>query len=128
MSGIGLDYAERTDLKNAPVRELDVARLRRLWTGVGVAFLLAVLLVFTAWQQFRIARIGYDLEFIDAQWQKEDHLHEHLLLEADTLRSPARLAHQAEKLHLVPPPDHASFVIERVTTDSLPDQTVIALR
>ena len=128
MSTIGLDYAVRGDLKNAPVREVDLARLRRLWRGVAVGAVLVALLVYTAWQQFRIAKLGYDIQEVQRLHDQEGHLREHLLVELDALRSPALLAAQAPGLKLAPPDAASSFVIERVTTSTPPDQTVIAAR
>ena len=128
MSSIGVDYAVRGDLKNAPIRELDRARLRRLWTGVGVGGVLVGLLVLTAWLQIRIASIGYDLQQVQGHREQEEHLREHLLLELDTLRSPALLAAQAARLALVQPDASVSFVIERVPPASAPDRSMVASR
>jgi len=128
MSSIGLDYAVRGDLKNAPVREIDVARLRRLWSGVAVGAVLVALLVLSAWQQLRIAELGYDILGVERDFNTEIHLREHLLLELDSLKSPALLAAQAARLELSPPDAAVSFVIERVTSSTPPDQTVIAAR
>ncbi len=128
MSTIGLDYAVRGDLKNTPVREVDLARLRGLWQGVAIGAVLVALLVYTAWQQFRIVRLGYDIQEVQRLYDQEGHLREHLLLELDALCSPALLAAQATALKLAPPDAAASFVIERVTTSTPPDQTVIAAR
>jgi hypothetical protein len=128
MSGISLDYAVRGELKNSPVREVDVARLRRLWGGVAVGAVLVLLLLYSAYLQFRIADLGYQIRDVEIAYDAEGHLREHLLLEIDALRSPALLAAQAVTLKLVPPDAAMSFVIERVTTSTPPDQTVIAAR
>jgi hypothetical protein len=128
MSTIGLDYAVRSDLKNAPVREVDRARLRRLWTGVAVGAFLVALLVFTAWLQFRIAALGYRIQQAQTAREQEDHLREYLLLELDLLRSPALLAAQAASLNLVQPDAASSFVIERVPASAPPDKTMVAAR
>jgi hypothetical protein len=128
MSSIGLDYAVRGDLRNAPVRELDRARLRRLWSGVAVGAVLVALLVVTAWLQFRIAALGYAIQQVQHAREQEDHLREHLLLELDSLRSPALLAVQAGTLKLVPPDAASFFVIERVQAPAPPDKTMVAAR
>lgn len=128
MSAINLDYAIRSDVRNAPVRELDRARLRRLWTGVAVGALLVALLVLTAWLQLRIAALGYRIQQAQHAREQEDHLREHLLLELDALRSPALLAAQATSLKLVQPDAASSFVIERVPASAPPDKTMIAAR
>lgn len=128
MSSIGLDFAVRGDLKNAPIREVDRARLRRLWTGVAVGAVLVVLLVATAWLQIRIASIGYDLQKIQSHREQEEHLREHLLLELDALRSPALLAAQAPHLKLAQPDASVSFVIERVQPALAPDRSMVASR
>jgi hypothetical protein len=128
MSTIGLDFAVRADLRNAPVRELDRARLRRLWAGVAVGALLVALLVATAWLQFRIAALGYQIQQVQQAREQEDHVREHLLLELDTLTSPALLAAQAARLQLEPPEAGATFVIERVPATAPPDGTMVASR
>lgn len=128
MSGIGVDFAARGDLRNAPVRELDRARLRRLWGGVAVGAVLVALLVFTAWLQFHIAALGYQVQDLQDAKEKEDHLYEHLLLELDALNSPALLAAQAVRLGLAPPEAASSFVIERVPVPTPPDRTMVASR
>ena len=128
MSTIGLDYAVRGELKNAPIRELDRARLRRLWTGVAVGALLVGLLVATAWLQLRITSLGYDIRQVQKEREQEEHLREHLRLELDALCSPALLAAQAVHLKLVPPDAASSFVIERVQSPAPPDRTMVAAR
>jgi len=62
------EYAVKKDVRNNPiVREMDQARQRELWTLVGIAGFVVLVLLFSAWQHFELLRHGYQVE----QMQKE---------------------------------------------------------
>ena len=57
------EYAIKKDVRNNPiVREVDEARQRELWKSGGVAALLVLLVLFSAWQHFELLRHGYQVE------------------------------------------------------------------
>lgn len=129
MSDIAAEFSTTADVRNiAIVRELDRARTRGLWWMAGSIGVIVALLLFTIWQQVRISELGYDLEQVQQAREREDHLREHLMLELDTLRSPALLAVQAARLELTPPDPASHFVIERVTSSPPPSRSVVAAR
>ena len=103
MSVLEVEFAGRRDVHNAAiVRELDRARTRRLWVGAGLVLVIAALLMLTIRQQARIEDVRYEQQRVQEQLDAEANIAEHLQLELDTLRSPARLAAQAVGLKLVP--------------------------
>ena len=62
------EYAIKKDVRNNPiVREVDRARQRELWESVGVAGLVVMVLLFSAWQHFELLQHGYKIE----QMQRE---------------------------------------------------------
>jgi cell division protein FtsL len=129
MSQAVAEFSTGAEVRNAKIeRELDHTRVSSLWRAVRVIMVVVGLLLLTAWQQSRIAQLGYELQQVQRWREDEDHLHEHLTLEADSLRAPARLAAQAERLNLKPAEPSASFFVERVTTSAPPDRSVVAAR
>ncbi len=129
MSLVDAEFSTGAEVRNVKIeRELDHTRVSGLWRAVRVIMVVAALLLLTAWQQSRIAQLGYELQEVQRWRQEEDHLHEHLTLEADALRAPVRLATAAERLELVPPPPSHSFFLERVTISDPPDRSVVAAR
>ena len=67
------EYAVRKDVRNNPiVREVDEARQRELWKSVGIAGLLVVALLFSAWQHFELLRHGYQVEEIQRERATEE--------------------------------------------------------
>ena len=124
------EYAIRKDVRNNPiVREVDQARQRELWTSVGVAGFLVIVLLFSAWQHFELLRHGYQIEELNRERAEEEETGHQLRLEIDTLRSPRRIeAIATERLHLVAPSAEEAVVLERVQPAEPPSKTVIARR
>src|SRR6266705_2884328 len=86
------EYAVKKDVRNNPiVREVDQARQRELWKSVGIAGLLVVVLLFSAWQHFELLRHGYQVEQMQRERAAEEETGRQLRLEIDTLRSPKRI-------------------------------------
>jgi hypothetical protein len=49
------EYAIKKDVRNNPiVREVDESRQRELWTSIGVAGFLVLVLLVSAWQHFEL--------------------------------------------------------------------------
>jgi cell division protein FtsL len=122
------EYAVRKDVRNNPiVREVDEARQRELWKSVGIAGLLVVVLLFSAWQHFELLRHGYQVEEIQRERAAEEEASRQLRLEIETLRSPQRIEALAiQKLHLVAPGRDDAIVIERVVPAEAPAKSVVA--
>ncbi len=124
------EYAVKKDVRNNPiVREVDEARQRDMWKSVGVAGVLVLVLLFSAWQHFELLRHGYQIESMKRQSAAEDEAGRRLRLEIETLRSPRRIESLAiNQLHLVAPARDEAIVIERVQPADLPAKSIVASR
>ena len=124
------EYAVKKDVRNNPiVREMDQARQRELWTLVGIAGFVVLVLLFSAWQHFELLRHGYQVEQMQRERASEEDAARQLRLEIETLRSPKRIEALAiQQLHLVAPTRNEAIVIERVLPADPPDRSVIARR
>jgi cell division protein FtsL len=124
------EYAIKKDVRNNPiVREVDDARQRELWTSIGVACFLVLVLLLSAWQHFELLRHGYQVEELQRQRSAEEEVARRLRLEIDTLKSPARIESLAtHQLHLVAPSRDEAIVIERVVPAEPPAASVVARR
>jgi cell division protein FtsL len=124
------EYAIKKDVRNnAIVREVDDARQRELWQSIGVAGILVLVLLMSAWQHFELLRHGYQVEELQRQRSAEEDIARRLRLEIDTLKSPKRIETLAtQKLHLVAPSRDEAIVIERVVPVEPPVASVVARR
>ena len=124
------EYAVKKDVRNNPiVREMDRARQRELWSLVGIAGFVVLVLLFSAWQHFELLRHGYQVEQMQKERAFEEDAARQLRLEIETLRSPKRIEALAlQQLHLVAPTRNEAIVIERVLPADPPDRSVIARR
>ena len=86
------EYAISKDVRNNPiVREVDEARQRELWKSVGIAVLLVLVLLLSAWQHFELLRHGYKVEEMQRERTAQEDISRQLRLEIETLRSPKRI-------------------------------------
>jgi cell division protein FtsL len=124
------EYAIKKDVRNNPiVREVDEARQRELWKSVGIAGVLVLVLLVSAWQHFELLRHGYQVEELQRQRGAEEDIARRLRLEIDTLKSPKRIESLAtQQLHLVTPSRDEAIVIERVVPAEPPAASVVARR
>ena len=124
------EYAIKKDVRNNPiVREVDDERQRELWKSVGIAGILVLVLLVSAWQHFELLRHGYQVEELQRQRSAEDDITRQLKLAIDTLKSPKRIESLATKqLHLVTPSRDEAIVIERVVPAEPPAASVVARR
>jgi len=124
------EYAVKKDVRNNPiVREMDRARQRELWSLVGIAGFVVLVLLFSAWQHFELLQHGYRVEQMQKERAFEEDAARQLRLEIETLRSPKRIEALAlHQLHLVVPTRNEAIVIERVLPADPPDRSVIARR
>jgi cell division protein FtsL len=124
------EYAIRKDVRNNPiVRDVDEARQRELWTSVGIAVLLVLVLLFSAWQHFELLRHGYKVEELQRERTAQEDITRQYQLEIETLRSLKRIEALATgELHLVAPSGGEAIVIERVLPADPPTRSVVARR
>jgi cell division protein FtsL len=124
------EYAIRKDVRNNPiVRDVDEARQRELWTSVGIAVLLVLVLLFSAWQHFELLRHGYKVEELERERSAQEDISRQYQLEIETLRSLKRIeALATAELHLVAPAPGEAIVIERVLPADPPTKSVVARR
>ncbi|HVB37387.1 MAG TPA: cell division protein FtsL [Vicinamibacterales bacterium] len=124
------EYAIKKDVRNNPiVREIDRSRQRELWRSAGIAVLLMVVVLFSAWQHFELLRHGYRIETLQQEYAGQQELNRRLRLEIETLRSPARIERLAtERLHMVAPGLGDATVIQRVVPPAPPAKSIVASR
>ena len=124
------EYAIRKDVRNNPiVREVDEARELDQWKWFGVAGLLVVVALLSAWQHWVLRQHGYDIVEVQKQLAGEENEGRQLLLQLEQLRSPKRIEDLAiRKLHMVQPTLDESIVIERVEAADPPSHSVVAQR
>ena len=124
------EYAIKKDVRNNPiVREVDEARQRELWQSIGIAGVLVLVLLVSAWQHFELLKHGYQVEELQRQRAAEEEISRRLHLEIDTLKAPQRIESLAtQQLHLVTPTRDEAIVIERVVPAEPPAASVVARR
>jgi len=124
------EYAIRKDVRNNPiVRELDKVRQQELWTSVGMAAFLVLVLLVSAWQHFELLQHGYEVEQMQRQRAVEEDAARQLRLEIETLRSLKRVEMLATReLHLVAPTADEAIVIERVMQADPASTSIVARR
>jgi hypothetical protein len=124
------EYAIKKDVRNNPiVREVDETRQRELWKSLGIAGLLVIVLLFSAWQHFEVLRHGYRIEEMQRDRAAEEEIGRQYRLEIEMLRSPRRVeALATEQLHLIAPSSEDAIVIERVIAAEPPAKSVVARR
>ncbi len=124
------EYAIKKDVRNNPiVREVDEAREREQWKWFGMAGLLLVFMLFSAWQHWELRQHGYDIESMQKLLNAEENEGKHLLLKLEELRRPQRIEDLAtKKLGMMPPKLEDAIVIQRVQPADPPALTVVAQR
>jgi len=124
------EYAIRKDVRNNPiVRDVDETRQRELWTSVGIAVLLVLVLLLSAWQHFELLRHGYKVEELQRERTAQEDITRQYQLEIETLRSLKRIEALATgELDLVAPAGDEAIVIERVLPADPPTRSVVARR
>ena len=124
------EYAIKKDVRNNPiVREVDETRQRELWKSLGIAGMLVIVLLFSAWQHFEVLRHGYRIEEMQRDRAAEEEAGRQYRLEIEMLRSPKRVEALATgTLHLIAPSGENAIVIERVVAAEPPAKSVVARR
>ena len=124
------EYAIKKDVRNNTiVREVDETRQRELWKSLGIAGMLVIVLLFSAWQHFEVLRHGYRIEEMQRDRAAEEEIGRQYRLEIEMLRSPKRVEALAiGTLHLIAPSANDAIVIERVVAAEPPAKSVVARR
>src|SRR5580765_1538436 len=99
------EYAIKKDVRNNPiVREVDESRQRELWKSGGIAALLVLLVLSSAWQHFELLRHGYQVGERPREGAGQEEVRRPYPLEIDTLGAPKPIETLAtQQLHPVPP-------------------------
>ncbi|MEO8070832.1 MAG: hypothetical protein ABI652_05485 [Acidobacteriota bacterium] len=123
---IDVEYAIRKDIRNNPVvREVDAHERKEFRRTLLLATLCVALVLFSAFQHFRILRSGYDGESLRREIAAEQVINRQLHLNLETQRAPQQIEKRARDLGLVPPALADTVVIERVPMTS-PSGAVVA--
>jgi hypothetical protein len=124
---IDVEYAIKKDIRNNPVvREIDLEHKQELRRTVWLAGLIVAMLLFSAWQHFRMVDYGYKVERLQVARASDEALNRKLRLEVETLRAPGEIETRAiRELHMVAPSSLNTLVIERAPS-SVPSKAIVA--
>ena len=112
---LDLEYAIRTDVRNNPVvREIDREQKREFLRTLAVFTLMVGMLLFAAWQHYRVVWSGYNLEQLRRDQQAAESLHRHLRLQLEMDARPAEIERRAtEELKMIRPTERDTVILER---------------
>jgi hypothetical protein len=113
---LDVEYAIKKDIRNNPiVREIDREQRREFLRTVGIAGLIVVMLLFSAWQHYKIVATGYQVESLRQEQAREMELNRQLRLDLEAMRRPQEIERRAlEELQMQPASPANTIVIERV--------------
>lgn len=122
-------FGVQSGIRNNPVREIDRARHRAMWSSlVGLAVLVAAVLV-AVWQHSELRRYGYEIEHLQQDLAGVEKANRQLILQLEWLRSPGRIEDLATRqLKLVSPTSEDAIILERVREAPRPSGAVVAQR
>jgi cell division protein FtsL len=124
---IDVEYAIKKDIRNNPVvREVDLEHKKELLRTIGLAGLIVLMLLFSAWQHSEIVLNGYAVEQLQRQRETETEKNRQLRLEVETLRAPQAIEEYALRdLHMVVPAASDTITIERAPA-ATPTKAIVA--
>lgn len=124
---IDLEYAIKTDIRNNPViRGIDVAQKREFLRTLGLFIVIVAMLLFAAWQHYRVIRSGYDMEELRRHQQEADALNRHLRLQLEMDLRPQEIERRATRqLRMVKPTEDDTLMLERARAAS-PRSNIVA--
>ncbi|HSG02025.1 MAG TPA: hypothetical protein VLA20_12875 [Vicinamibacterales bacterium] len=127
---IDVEYAIKKDIRNNPViREVDLDQKRDFLRAAGVAALIVAMLLFSAWQQFKIVQHGYDVEDLRELIATEQATQRQLRLELEHLRRPQEIeGRAARELGLVAPSPGEIVTVQRVPSTRVAGAIVAEVR
>lgn len=124
---IDVEYAIKKDIRNNPiVREIDLEQKREFRQTLVFAGLIVAMLLFSAWQHYKVIHGGYLIEQLRSRQAEEASVNRKLKLEMETLRRPQALEERALRtLHMQVPSEKNTLVIERVRS-ATPAKAIVA--
>jgi hypothetical protein len=124
---IDVEYAIKQDIRNNPVvREVDRQQKREFLRNVAVTALIVGMLLFSAWQHFKIVFNGYAVEQLRQQYADVVSLNRQLRLTLDALRAPQVVEQRATReLHMTEPTAADTVILERAV-QAPPAKSVVA--
>jgi cell division protein FtsL len=124
---IDVEYAIKKDIRNNPVvREIDRQQKRDFIRMISLVALIVGMLLFSAWQHFRIVFNGYEIERLRQELSAAEATNRKLKLEIETWRRPDLVESRASReLHMVQPSAKDTLVIERARAVS-PAKAIVA--
>ena len=127
---LDVEYAIKKDIRNNPVvREIDERQRQDMRRTIGLSVLIVAMLLFSAWQSFRMVNTGIHIEKLRVQLQAEEALGRQLRLELETLRAPHLIEDRARReLQLIAPTPADTLIIERVPAAAAPRAIVASAR
>jgi len=127
---IDVEYAIKKDIRNNPVvREIDERQRHEMRRTLGLSVLVVGMLLFSAWQSFRMVNTGIHIEKLRVQLREEQALSRQLRLEFETLRAPHLIEERArQELHLVAPTPAETVVFQRAPAAAAPRAIVASAR
>ena len=112
---IELEYAVKKDIANrGVVREADARQRAELRSLLVLAAIVVLMLLFSAWQQYRRYDAQLRLERLRAAYTQELDYNRQLRLNVATLRAPAALVDRADAVGMRPAGLDETIVIERL--------------
>jgi hypothetical protein len=127
---IDVEYAIKKDIRNNPVvREVDLEQKREFARTALMVGLIVAMLLFSAWQHFKIVRHGYDVEALRQELAVEESLHRQFQLDFEAYSRPQLIEDRARReLNLVPATSADTLVVERVGQPAPPGAVVAEVR
>ncbi len=127
---IDVEYAIKKDIRNNPVvREIDREQRRDFVRTAWLAVAIVAMLLFSAWQHYRLLRDGYQMQQLQQQRDAEMNLNRKLRLEFETLRAPQVIErHALNDLHMTAPTEANTLVVERAAPNAAPGPVVAEIR
>lgn len=124
---IDLEFAIKQDIRNNPVvREVDVEQKREFLRVLGWACLVVLMLVVALAPRFRVVSVGYRVEDLRKDIEREEALRRQFQLELEQMLRPQVLQPRAARLGMIEPGEHDLLVIERVPAPATPDRAIVA--
>jgi hypothetical protein len=120
-------FSVKKDIRNNPVaRELDGRQKREFRTVVALAGLTVALLLFSAWQHYKVLEYNIAIEDLHRKQVAEETINRQLRLNLETARAPQHIDQRARtELGLVAPAARDTLIIER-THGRAPSASVVA--
>jgi len=130
MPEIDLEYGFKRPVRNSKiVREVDRVRHRELWSTVAVVLGVVAALLFHAWPNFELVKLGYEVEQRQRQLEEEFETQRYLQLELESLHAPRRVEQLATgDLRMIEPALEDVVILERFEAPRPPASTVVASR